>query len=63
MKYNEPFSQIGDQYMFYAKECTVDWNTLPETNIAPENRPEGNYSIPSINFQVQTAAFSECIIL
>ena len=40
--------------------------TLPETNIAPENRPsqkdpKGNDRIPTIHFQVQTLSFREGI--
>ena len=34
--------------------------TLPETNIAPENRPsQKETSIPTIHFQVQTVSFRE----
>ena len=34
------------------------WVTLPETNIAPENRPsQKETSIPTIIFQVQTFGF------
>ena len=32
-------------------------STLPETNIAPENRP--SHSIPTIHFQVRTVSFRE----
>ena len=36
--------------------------TLPETNIAPENRPsEKEHSIPTIHVQVQTVSFREGI--
>ena len=35
--------------------------TLPETNIAPENRPsQKETSIPTIHFQVRTVSFREC---
>ena len=36
--------------------------TLPETNVAPENRPsQKESSIPTIHFQVQTVSFREGI--
>ena len=35
--------------------------TLPETNIAPENRPfQKETSISTIHFQVRTVSFREC---
>ena len=35
--------------------------TLPETNIASENRPsQTETSIPTINFQVRAVSFREC---
>ena len=37
-------------------------NTLPETNIAPENRPsQKETSLPIIHFQVRAVSFRECI--
>ena len=40
-------------------------STLPETNIAPQNRPsQKEISIPTIHFQVRTLSFREgmCIV-
>ena len=39
---------------------TNRWCTLPETNIAPENRPsQKESSIPTIHFQVRAVSFRE----
>ena len=41
-----------------AKECK--WNTLPETNVAPKNRPpQKESSIPTIHFRCYVFSFRE----
>ena len=39
-------------------------NSLPETNIAPEDRPsQKDNSLPTINFQVRAVRFRECTVM
>ncbi len=47
----------------WVTEKSATKHTLPEANIAPENRPsQKESSIPTINFQVRAVSFRECIL-
>ena len=49
---------------FYRIESWYLDSTLPEANIAPENRPSQNRThLPTPVFQVRTVSFRECILL